>query len=109
MTRVAAAIVLALVLFTVRTGEPDRTESMAIGALRAVVSGERAYASLNHGYFDTLECLATPSCVTGPSRALQPFLAPSMVTPMERRGYRFEFLLAEDVDHDLCFALSGGG
>jgi hypothetical protein len=64
---------------------------MAIGTLRAVVSGEQAYASVNDGYFDTLECLATPSCITGTGRAFQPFLPPGVITAMEHRGYRLEF------------------
>lgn len=49
----AALIGLALVIFAPRAGEGDRTEAVAIGTLRTIVSGEQAYASANDGYFDT--------------------------------------------------------
>jgi hypothetical protein len=90
-TVAAAALVLALIVFAPRAGEPDRTESIAIGTLRAVVSGEKAYASANNGYFDTPACLAAPSCVPGTDRRVQPFLAPGVATGSERRGYQVQF------------------
>lgn len=90
-TAAASAIVLALIVFAPRAGEPDRSESSAIITLRAVVTGEKAYASANDGYFDTLACLMTPSCITGTDRGLGPFLAPDVAGWLDRRGYRVEF------------------
>ena len=88
---VAAAIVVTLLVCAPRVGEPDRTESMAVGMLRAIVSGEEAYASVNDGYFDTPGCLATPSCVSGAGRSPGPFLAPSVISGLDRRGYHIQF------------------
>lgn len=50
----AAAILWALIVFAPPVGEPERTgEAVAIGTLRAILSGEQAYASANDGSFDT--------------------------------------------------------
>lgn len=87
----AATIVTALIVFAPRAGEPDRTESIAVATLRAIVSGEKAYASANEGYFDTPACLATPSCIPGTARGSRPFLAPGVIIGSERRGYQIEF------------------
>ena len=89
--RAAAAIVVlcTFVLTSARVGEGDRTEARAIAAIRAILSGESAYASI-HGFYDTLECLSSPSCipgVEGQERFLQPYLA----VAQERHGYRFDF------------------
>jgi hypothetical protein len=93
-TAATAAIVLALIVFAPRAGEPDRSESIAIGTLRAVVSGEKAYASAHNGYFDTPACLAALSCIPGTGRVERPYLAPNLAnvaTGLERRGYQVQF------------------
>ena len=90
-TAAAAVIASALIVFAPRAGEPDRTEAIAIGTLRAIVSGEKAYASANDGYFDTPACLAAPSCMPGTDRGVRPFLAASLATGLERRGYQVQF------------------
>jgi hypothetical protein len=90
-TAATAAIVLALMVFAPPAGEPDRSESIAIGTLRAVVSGEKAYASAHNGYFDTPACLAALSCIPGTDRVERPYLAPSVATGLERRGYLVQF------------------
>ena len=90
-TGAACAAVLVLVVFAPRAGEPDRAESFAIGTLRAVVSGEKVYASANDGYFDTPACLTIPSCIPGTIRGVRPFLAPGAASGLERRGYHVEF------------------
>lgn len=87
----AVAMVLGFALFAPRVGQRDRTESTAIGALRAIVSGEWAYASINEGYYDTLQCLAAPSCVPSKRGGQNAFLDPELAAAKERRGYRFEF------------------
>jgi hypothetical protein len=90
-TAAASTIVLALIVFAPRAGEPDRTESIAVGTLRAIVSGEKAYASANDGYFDTPACLTLPSCIPGTARGSRPYLALGVIIGLERRGYQIEF------------------
>ena len=90
--RAAAVVVLlcALALGAPGVGEPDRPESTALGVIRAIQSGELAYAAINGGYYDTLECVAGPSCVPG-VRSARAFVDPDLAAARERRGYRFEF------------------
>jgi hypothetical protein len=90
-TAAAAVIVAALIVFAPLAGEPDRTESVAISTLRAIISGEKAYGSANDGYFDTLACLAARSCMPGTDRGVRPFLAPGIATGLENRGYHVQF------------------
>ena len=90
-TAATAAIVLALIVFAPRAGESDRMESMPIGTLRVVVSGEKAYASEHNGYFDTPACLAARSCTSGTDRVTRPYLAPGVAIGLERRGYQVQF------------------
>ena len=87
----AIAVVFAFAVFAPRVGERDRSEATAIGAIRAIVSGEAGYASINEGYFGTLDCLAAPSCVRGTLGGSNAFLDPELAAAKERRGYRFEF------------------
>lgn len=91
-TAATAAIVLALIVFAPRAGEPDRSESIGIGTLRAVVSGEKAYASAHNGYFDTPACLAALSCIPGTDWLERPYLPPNLATGLlERLGYHVHF------------------
>ena len=90
-TAAASIVALALVVFAPRAGEPDRAESFAISTLRAIVSGETAYAAASGGYFDTPACLTTPSCIPGTTRGSQAFLGPGVLNGLERRGYQIEF------------------
>jgi hypothetical protein len=82
---------LGLAVFAPGVGERDRAESNAVSVLRAIVSGERTYASMNGGYYETLACLAFPSCVPGPRGDPRAFVSPDLATVKERLGYRFEF------------------
>jgi hypothetical protein len=104
-TAATAAIVLALIVFAPRAGEPDRSESIAIGTLRAVVSGEKAYASAHNGYFDTPACLAALSCIPGTDRLERPYLAPNLATGLERRGYQVQFHRARQRSGSLVSSL----
>lgn len=89
-TTVFVVAVCTVVLMAARVGESDRTESSAIGTVRAILSAEMAYASMNGGYYDTFECLASGSCGGGiPS--LGTFLDRELAATKQRRGYRFEF------------------
>ena len=87
---VAVVLLWTFALTTRRVGEGDRAEPSAIGAVRAVVSGELAYASINEGYYDTLECLSAPTCIPGVG-GHSAFLQPDLAATEERFGYRLEF------------------
>jgi len=67
-------------------------ESAALGDLRALVSGEQAYASSNGGYFDLPSCLtADATCLpAGPGRGLA-YLPDGLAGLGERSGYRRRF------------------
>jgi len=61
-------------------------EAVTIGALRAISSAETSYAVANGGYYDSQECLVTPSnCL--PDYRDTPFLAEAYHT---KSGYHFE-------------------
>jgi hypothetical protein len=86
----AAVVVLCtFALTSARVGEGDRTEPGAIAAIHAILSGESAYASV-HGFYDTLECLSSPSCIPG-VESQERFLQPNLAAAQERQRYRFDF------------------
>jgi len=89
---VVLAVILGFAVFAPRVGERDRSELNVVSALRAIVSGELAYASMNHGYYNTLSCLAVPSsCAPGLRGEQQAFLDPELAAAREWYGYRLEF------------------
>jgi hypothetical protein len=95
MKRTMCVVLFGCLLWAPRVGERDRTESVALAVVRAIVSGELAHASRNEGYFDTLPCLESGSCSPG-QRPHVPSLAPDLVerhftSAPPRSGYRFEF------------------
>jgi hypothetical protein len=72
-----------------RLGERDRRESTAIGRLRAVTSGESAFAA-SYGYYDTLACLASSTPCALDLQAQNPFLARDFWSAPEF-GYQLAF------------------
>ena len=61
-------------------------EAVAIGTLRAISSAETSYAVANGGYYDSLECLLTPSnCLSGFNGG--PFIAGPLRT---KSGFQVE-------------------
>jgi hypothetical protein len=71
-------------------------ESMALGDIRTVVSGQSAYQSANLGY-GTLDCLVKPeSCNPGYNGPA--FLEPTLLEPKRRRLYTFTFHPGPAVD-----------
>ena len=80
-----------VVVLAPRVGERDRTEANVIGALRAIVTGELAYESANGGYYETLSCLSSQSCIPGRVGGPYVFLDPALAASREWRGYRLEF------------------
>lgn len=91
----AAVLLLAAILWPPRVGEPDRAEAVAIAVVRAIISGELAHASLNEGYFDTLQCLESGSCAPGPPHhgafLARDFQERYFAPTSGQHGYRFEF------------------
>jgi hypothetical protein len=77
---IAAVFVIAEI--KVGRGEPAEG-ALAIGALRAVASAQRAYAALNGGYATSLKMLAAPC-----SGGQQGFISPNLSSdPTVTRGY----------------------
>lgn len=81
--RRALTVIGAVTLAGSSVGERDQAESRAIAVVRAITSGERAYAAFSDGYYATLERLTESTCTVR-------FLAPSLTTPT-KDGYRFQF------------------
>jgi hypothetical protein len=71
---------------------PDEGERRTIADLRVIVSAQQAYASLNGGFFDRLDCLAEPArCLPGAPKDTPAFLDPQLASLNERHGYRRRF------------------
>jgi hypothetical protein len=88
---VTAGLVLAFAIAAPPVGEGDRSESIAIGLLRAVTSAEASHFE-NHGRYATLDCL-----VLRPGRS-GPLLNPLVARLEPHAGYRFEFYHAPALD-----------
>jgi TonB family protein len=80
------------VIDSLRRTRVSANESAALGDLRALVSGEQAYASSNGGLFDLPSCLtANATCLPpGPGRGLA-YLPDGLAQLGERAGYRRRF------------------
>lgn len=69
-------LAFALVLPDLLRPRVSHNESAAIRDVRAVMSAEAAYASLNRGYYDRLECLVRPTeCLASYPADRGPFLS----------------------------------
>src|SRR3954462_3474037 len=86
MAPVALAVLAVFTLAQARVGREVRPEASAIGALRAIVTGQQVYASTNGGYAPSLLAVATP-CSVGERGFVSPNLgaAPPIVGPYEIR------------------------
>src|SRR6266478_9367267 len=59
-------IIAAIAIPSLLRARVSANEAAAIGDVRTVISAETACQSANAGYFDTIECLATPDrCIPG--------------------------------------------
>ena len=81
---VTLAFLVAFAVAAPPVGEGDRSESIAIGLLRAVTSAEASHFD-NYGRYATLDCLVVRSPRTGP------LLNPLVARLEPHAGYRFEF------------------
>lgn len=75
----------------------EANEASAIGSLRAIVSGEMAYASSNGFAYGSLECLAAPK-TCNPSDSGVAHVDAALAAAGERSGYRLEFHPGPDAD-----------
>lgn len=66
-------------------------ESLVLGDLRSIVSGEVAYASANDGAFGRLECLAAPAKCGHPADS-PIFLDPILASLQVKHGYKRSFI-----------------
>jgi hypothetical protein len=63
-------------------------EAPPIGDARTVLSAQYAYASANGGFYDTLECLATPNgCIPGYAANAPTFIDSTLASLRTRDGY----------------------
>lgn len=102
---VAALVgVVAIAVPTLRKSRVPSNEADVISDLRAIVSAENAYARVNGGYFDDLECLARPAeCIPGYAADGAAFL-PGPFLPVES-GYEREFVPGTPPDRsEVAFA-----
>ena len=83
-------IVAAIAIPSLLKARVSANESAAIGDVRTVISAEAAYQSANAGYYDTLECLGTPSgCIPGYGGPT--FLDRALASGAPKSGYRRTF------------------
>ena len=90
---VGLGIATLLILNSPAIGEPDRTEVYAINLLRGIQTAEELHFA-NHGYYDTLQCLASPACVGTPrvsSPAYQGLIAADVAALKDYRAYTLQF------------------
>jgi hypothetical protein len=83
-------IIAAIAIPSLLRARVSANEAATIGDIRTVISAEAAYQSANGGYYDTLECMGTPSqCIpdyTGPT-----FLDAQLASGADKSGYKRTF------------------
>src|SRR5262245_44592063 len=90
LTILALPIVAAIAIPSLLRARVSANEAGVIGDIRSIISAEAAYQSANAGYYDTLECLGTPSnCIpnyTGPT-----FMDSMLASGAGKSGYKRTF------------------
>ena len=89
---VGLTMAAALVVMAPAVGEPDRRESRAISLLRGIQTEETLHFT-NHGYYDTLQCLASTDCIgnQGSRDVYQGLLSADVAALRDYQGYRLLF------------------
>jgi len=83
-------VVAAIAIPSLLRARVSANEAAAIGDVRTVISAETACQSANAGYFDTIECLATPDrCIPGFHGSA--FIPARFVGRAVEHGYRRRF------------------
>jgi type IV pilus assembly protein PilA len=89
---VAVGIIAAIAIPSLLRARISANESMAIGNVRTVISGEAAYQSVNGGFYDVPACLYTPAQCLGSSAPGVAFLdTTSVVFDGQKSGYILQF------------------
>jgi type II secretory pathway pseudopilin PulG len=87
---IGIGIIAAIAIPSLLRARISANESSAIGDVRTVISAQAAYQSANGGYYDTLECLGTPSgCI--PNYDGPTFLDRALASGAPKTGYRRTF------------------
>lgn len=85
-------IIAAIAIPSLLRARISANESMAIGNLRTVISGEAAYQSVNGGFYDVPACLYTPAQCLGANAPGTAFLdTTSLVFDAPKSGYVLQF------------------
>jgi type IV pilus assembly protein PilA len=88
----AVGIIAAIAIPSLLRARIAANESMAIGNLRTVISGEAAYQSVNGGFYDVPACLYTPAQCLGSNAPGVAFLdTTSVVFDGQKGGYTLQF------------------
>lgn len=85
-------IIAAIAIPSLLRARVSANEARAIGDIRTVISAQHTYAQSNGGFFDTLECLASPrECLPNYRDGAPDFLDAQMVASPQRTGYNRTF------------------
>ena len=80
-------IIAAIAIPSFLRARVSANESQAIGDIRTVISAEATYASTNGGFYDNIECLASPAgCIPDYPTQAPVFLGPEF-TAITKGGY----------------------
>ena len=80
-------IIAAIAIPSLLRARVSANEAQSIGDIRSVLSAEATYASTNGGYYDTLDCLVSPtSCIPNYPTQAPAFLS-SDLTTTTKGGY----------------------
>jgi len=92
MVVVVIGIIAAIAIPSLLRARISANESMAIGNLRTVISGEAAYQSVNGGFYDVPACLYAPDQCLGSNAPGMAFLdRESVVFDVQKSGYVLQF------------------
>ena len=89
MSVLAIPVVAAIAIPSLLRARVSANESSAIGDVRTVISAQAAYAAVNGGYYDTMECLASPAgCLPGNAGDALTVIDPALAQATIKNGYR---------------------
>ena len=95
----AAGFVAAIAIPSLLRARVAANEAAAIGDLRSMISAQAAYSAENQGFYDSYECLITPTgCIPGTVRERSPFLDARFANA-SRHGYTFQLHLGPAPDN----------
>jgi type II secretory pathway pseudopilin PulG len=99
MSVLALPVVAAIAIPSLLRARVSASEAAAIGDIRTVISAQAQYASVNGGFYDTLECLASPpGCLPGNTANARRVIDPALAQATVKQGYRRTLHLGPAVD-----------